>query len=113
MRALLLNPWTVLVAAGLLEVAWASGFKAAFRQNHLITAAVVVTMIASFAGLNYAMRTIPVGTAYAVWTGIGAAGAALVGVVIFKEPATAIRILSISAIIGGVIGLRLAGGGGH
>lgn len=113
MKALLLNPWTILFVAGLLEVGWASGFKAAFRDNHLITAAVVAAMIASFAGLNYAMRTIPIGTAYAVWTGIGAAGAALVGVVVFREPATAIRILSISAIIGGVVGLRLAGGGGH
>jgi quaternary ammonium compound-resistance protein SugE len=103
--------WWALFAAGLLEVAWASGFKAAFRSNHLITLAVVAAMVASFAGLNYAMRAIPVGTAYAVWTGIGAAGAAAVGLVVFKEPATAVRILSIAAIIGGVIGLKV--GAGH
>jgi quaternary ammonium compound-resistance protein SugE len=99
--------WWALFAAGLLEVAWASGFKAAFRSNHLLTAAVLAAMVASFALLNYAMRMIPVGTAYAVWTGIGAAGAAVVGLVVFREPATAIRILSIVAIVGGVIGLKL------
>ena len=99
--------WSALFVAGMLEVAWASGFKAAFRSNHLLTAAVVAAMIGSFALLNFAMRTIPVGTAYAVWTGIGAAGAAVVGLLVFKEPATAIRILSIVAIVGGVIGLKL------
>lgn len=103
--------WWALLVAGLLEVGWASGFKAAFRSNHLITAAVVAAMLASFALLNYAMRTIPVGTAYAIWTGIGAAGAALIGVLVFKEPATAVRVLSIAAIVGGVIGLKL--GSGH
>ena len=99
--------WSALFAAGLLEVAWASGFKAAFRSNHLLTAAVVAAMVGSFALLNFAMRTIPVGTAYAVWTGIGAAGAAAVGLLVFKEPASVVRILSISAIVGGVIGLKL------
>lgn len=99
--------WTALFVAGLLEIGWASGFKAAFRSNHLITLAVLAAMVASFALLNYAMRAIPVGTAYAVWTGIGAAGAALVGLVVFREPATAVRILSICAIVGGVVGLKL------
>jgi quaternary ammonium compound-resistance protein SugE len=103
--------WWALLGAGLLEVAWASGFKAAFRSNHLLTAAVLAAMVASFAGLNYAMRAIPVGTAYAVWTGIGAAGAALVGVLVFREPATTVRIFSICAIVGGVIGLKV--GSGH
>ncbi len=99
--------WAALFLAGLLEVGWATGFKAAFRSNHLLTAAVVAAMIGSFVLLNYAMRAIPVGTAYAVWTGIGAAGAALLGVLVFKEPATVIRILSVCAIVGGVIGLKL------
>lgn len=102
--------WGALLAAGLLEVAWATGFKAAFRENHAITAAVVAAMIASFVLLNYAMRAIPVGTAYAVWTGIGAAGAAVLGVLVFKEPVTAMRIVSIAAIVGGVIGLKLSHG---
>jgi quaternary ammonium compound-resistance protein SugE len=99
--------WWALFAAGLLEVAWASGFKNAFQQNHVLTGAVVAAMVGSFWLLNFAMKTIPVGTAYAVWTGIGAAGAAIVGLLVFKEPATAVRILSISAIVGGVVGLKL------
>lgn len=104
------SDWIALVVAGLLEIAWASGFKAAFRDNHLMTAVVLGAMVASFALLNYAMRTIPVGTAYAVWTGIGAAGAAIVGVIVFKEPATVVRVLSIAAIVGGVIGLKASHG---
>jgi len=111
MRALFANPWVVLFLAGLLEVAWASGFKFAFRSNHLLTAFTVCAMAASFWLLSLAMRTIPVGTAYAVWTGIGAAGAAIVGVLLYREPFTAIRIASIVAIIGGVVGLRVSGGG--
>ena len=111
MRLLVANPWITLVLAGLLEVAWASAFKFAFRSNHPLTAATVAAMIGSFWLLSLAMRTIPVGTAYAVWTGIGAAGAALVGVLLYREPATAMRILSIAAIIGGVVGLRVSGGG--
>ena len=99
--------WWALFVAGLLEVAWASGFKNAFRDDHLLTAGVLAAMASSFVLLNYAMRAIPVGTAYAVWTGIGAAGAALVGIWLFKEPASAVRILSLAAIVGGVVGLKL------
>ena len=113
MKALLANAWLMLIVAGLLEVVWASLFKFAFRSNHAITAVTVAAMAASFWFLSLAMRSLPVGTAYAVWTGIGAAGAALVGVVLYREPATAVRILSIAAIIGGVIGLKLASGPGH
>lgn len=102
--------WWALLAAGALEIAWAAGFKFAFRDNHLVTAATVAAMIASFWLLAIAMRTIPVGTAYAVWTGIGAVGAATVGIVFLKEPATALRIASIAAIVGGVIGLKLSTG---
>jgi quaternary ammonium compound-resistance protein SugE len=102
--------WWALVGAGLLEIAWAAGFKFAFRNDHAITAVTLAAMIASFWLLSVAMRTIPVGTAYAVWTGIGAAGAAIVGIVFLKEPATALRIASIAAIVGGVIGLKLSAG---
>jgi quaternary ammonium compound-resistance protein SugE len=102
--------WTALLIAGLLEIGWATGFKAAFRDNHLLTAAVVTAMIASFALLNYAMRAIPVGTAYAVWTGIGAAGAAILGALVFKEPVTVLRVVSIAAIVGGVVGLKASHG---
>ena len=113
MRAALANAWVLLIIAGLLEVIWASMFKFAFKANHPVTAVTVAAMVASFWFLSLAMRSIPVGTAYAVWTGVGAAGAALVGVVLYKEPATAVRIASIAAIIGGVIGLRLSSGTGH
>ena len=113
MKAVLGNAWVMLIIAGALEVVWASMFKFAFRANHPITAATVVAMVASFWFLSLAMRSIPVGTAYAVWTGIGAAGAAIVGVALYREPATAVRILSIAAIIGGVVGLKLGSGPGH
>jgi quaternary ammonium compound-resistance protein SugE len=111
MRTIAGNAWLLLIIGGLFEVAWASAFKFAFRSNHGLTAFTVAAMILSFWFLSLAMRTIPVGTAYAVWTGIGAAGAALVGVVLYREPVTALRILSIAAIIGGVAGLRLSGNG--
>ena len=110
MNAAIANPWTALVLAGLLEVAWASGFKHAFKSNHLITAVTLAAMVASFWLLGRAMQTLPVGTAYAVWTGIGAVGAAVVGMVFLKEPATAIRILSVAAIVGGIVGLKLSSG---
>jgi quaternary ammonium compound-resistance protein SugE len=100
--------WWALLGAGLLEVGWAAGFKFAFRDNHVVTAATLAAMVASFWLLSIAMRTLPVGTAYAIWTGIGAVGAALVGIFFLKEPATVLRVLSIAAIVGGVIGLKLS-----
>jgi quaternary ammonium compound-resistance protein SugE len=111
MKAIAGNAWLLLIVGGLFEVAWALAFKFAFKSNHALTAFTVVCMVLSFWFLSLAMRTIPVGTAYAVWTGIGAAGAAILGVVLYKEPVTALRILSIAAIIGGVAGLRLSGSG--
>jgi dihydropteroate synthase len=111
MKLLAANPWVALFFAGLLEVAWATAFKFAFRSNHLLTAGTVAAMGGSFWLLSLAMRTLPVGTAYAVWTGIGAAGAAMLGVLLYREPVTAIRVLSIAAIIGGVVGLRVSGSG--
>jgi quaternary ammonium compound-resistance protein SugE len=94
--------------AGLLEVVWAAGFKFAFKGDHAITAGVLAAMAASFGLLYEAMKVLPVGTAYAVWTGVGAVGAAIVGIVWLKEPATALRIASIAMIVGGVIGLKLS-----
>jgi quaternary ammonium compound-resistance protein SugE len=101
-------PWIALILAGLLEVVWAAGFKFAFKDNHAITAGVLCAMIGSFSLLYEAMKAMPVGTAYAVWTGIGAVGAAIVGIIWLKEPATFLRILSIAMIVGGVIGLKLS-----
>ncbi|MGE0044463.1 MAG: multidrug efflux SMR transporter [Hyphomonadaceae bacterium] len=102
--------WWALVLAGVFEIAWAAGFKFAFRSNHLISAAVVTAMAASFYFLWFAMRAIPIGTAYAVWTGIGAAGAATIGLLFLGEPATALRLICITLIIAGVVGLKIAAG---
>lgn len=102
--------WWSLALAGALEIVWAAGFKFAFKTNHAITAATVAAMIASFYFLWFAMRAIPVGTAYAVWTGIGAAGAALVGITFYAEPANVLRIVCIFLIIVGVAGLKIAAG---
>jgi quaternary ammonium compound-resistance protein SugE len=99
--------WQQLVLAGLLEVAWAAAFKFAFKDNHWITAVTLAAMVGSFWFLWLAMRAIPVGTAYAVWTGIGAAGAAIVGVLALGESAAAARIACIVLIIAGVAGLKL------
>ena len=111
MRAIAGNAWLLLIIGGLFEVVWAAAFKIAFRSNHLLTAVTAAAVGLSFWFLSPAMRPIPGGTAYAGWPAIGAAGAAIVGVLLYKEPVTALRILSIAAIIGGVAGLRLSGGG--
>ena len=105
--------WIILVCAGLLEIAMAISLKEAEGfTKPLWGAAFVVTGLASFGMLSLALKTLPVGTAYAVWTGIGAAGTALIGVAFRGEPATPLRLLAIGAIVAGVIGLRLAGGEG-
>jgi quaternary ammonium compound-resistance protein SugE len=101
-------PWIVLVVAGLFEVVWAIGLK--YTEGFTRTVPSVVTigaMIASVVLLGLAMRSLPVGTAYAVWTGIGAVGTVLLGIVLFDEPATAARIACIGLIVGGIVGLKL------
>jgi quaternary ammonium compound-resistance protein SugE len=98
----------VLAVAGLLEVVWSSSMKASEGfTRHLYTLVTLVAAWLSFWLLGLAMKTLPLGTAYAVWTGIGTIGAAVLGMVFFKEPATAARILCIAAIIGGIVGLKL------
>jgi quaternary ammonium compound-resistance protein SugE len=100
--------WAILVVAGLLEVVWSSSMKASEGfTKHLYTGVTLVAAWLSFWLLGLAMKSLPLGTAYAVWTGIGAVGAAVLGMVFFKEPATAARILCIAAIIGGIVGLKL------
>lgn len=108
-----LNPspaqaWILLTIAGLLEVAWAVGMKytGGFTRP-LPTTIVVAVALASFWLLALAMKPLPVGTAYAVWVGIGAAGAAVLGIVLFGEAASFARLASIALIIAGVIGLKL------
>jgi quaternary ammonium compound-resistance protein SugE len=101
--------WAALTIAGLLEVAWASLMKRSFGADHVITAAMLIALAGSMILLRYAMQSLPVGTAYAVWTGIGAVGAAAMGVVFYGEPASLMRIGSIGLIVAGIAGLKLAG----
>lgn len=101
--------WVWLVIAGLLEVVWAIGLKSSdgFRKP-AISAFTVVMMIASFYFLAQALKTLPVGTAYAIWTGIGAVGTAIVGMMILGESRELGRIISIVLIVAGIVGLKLA-----
>lgn len=101
-------PWLLLLLAGLLEVGWAIGIKASDGFTKPVpTALAIPAYIASLIFLAWAMRDIPLGTAYAVWTGIGIIGAAIAGVVYWSEPASLPRIGCILLIIAGIVGLRL------
>ncbi|MFC7334815.1 quaternary ammonium compound efflux SMR transporter SugE [Rhodocista pekingensis] len=104
--------WLVLFVAGILEIGWAIGLK--YSEGFTRPLPTVVTLVvawASFFLLSIAMRSLPVGTAYAVWTGIGAVGTALLGIVLFGEPATAARLACIALIVAGIVGLKVFGGG--
>lgn len=102
-------PWFHLIIAGLLEVAWAIGLKQTAGWTRLGPSLVTVAlMIASFFFLSLALRTLPLGTSYAIWTGIGAVGTALIGIFIFDEPRTAARLVCILLIVAGIVGLKLA-----
>jgi quaternary ammonium compound-resistance protein SugE len=100
--------WGVLFTAGLLEIGWAIGLK--YTEGFTRLAPSVLTL-AAMAGsiilLGLALKTLPIGTAYAVWTGIGAVGTALLGIVLFGEPASALRLASIGLIVAGIVGLKL------
>ncbi|RZU02826.1 DMT family transporter [Rivibacter subsaxonicus] len=101
------NAWLLLAAAGILEIVWATSMKASAGFTKVPFA--VLTFVAawlSFWLLGLAMRTLPVGTAYAAWTGIGAVGAAILGIVFFNEPATLARIACIALIVVGILGLK-------
>jgi quaternary ammonium compound-resistance protein SugE len=103
--------WWLLAAAGVLEVAWAVGMKYTDGFSRpLPTLLVLIAALASFGLLGLAMKALPVGTAYAAWVGIGAAGAALLGMVLLGEPASAARIGCVLVIVAGVIGLKLFDG---
>jgi quaternary ammonium compound-resistance protein SugE len=100
--------WVLLVMAGLLEVVWAIGLKYTEGFTRLWpSVATLATMGMSFYLLATALRTIPVGTGYAVWTGIGAVGAAVLGMVFFGEPRAAVRVAGIAMIVGGIVLLRV------
>ena len=100
--------WLWLILAGLLEVVWAVGLKYTDGFTRLVPSAITVAaMIASVYLLALAVRTIPIGTGYAVWTGIGAVGVAILGMILLGEPKTVLRIGSILLIVAGIVGLKL------
>lgn len=104
--------WLFLVAAGLLEIGWAMTMKSSQGFTRLVPSVLtVVLIIASLSLLNLALKTLPIGLAYAVWTGIGTVGVALVGILVFAEPASAARLGCMGLIIAGVAGLRLLSAG--
>ncbi len=100
--------WVVLIVAGLFEIGWAVGLKYTDGFTRLYpTLATAASMVVSLGLLGLALKTLPVGTAYAVWTGVGSVGTAILGIVLFGEAATAARLACISLIVAGIIGLRL------
>ena len=100
--------WLILLVAGLTEVGWAVGLKYTHGFTRPVpTAMTVVSMVLSLWLLGVAVRTLPLGTAYAVWTGIGTVGTAILGIVLFNEPATGLRVLCVALIVTGIVGLKL------
>ena len=103
-----MNAWIVLTIAGVLEIGWAIGLKYAQGfTKPLPSALTLVAMGASMYLLAQAARTLPIGTAYAVWTGIGAVGTAILGMVLFGEPRTVLRLTCIVLIVAGIVGLKV------
>ena len=103
--------WTLLTLAGLFEIGWAIGLKytEGFTRP-LPTLLTLAAMVVSVVLLGLAIRSLPVGTAYAVWTGIGTVGTVILGIVLFAEPASALRLGCIAMIIAGIVGLKVAAG---
>lgn len=103
--------WLILLAAGLLEIVWSISMKASEGYTRLpYTALTIVAAGLSFWLLGLSLKTLPVGTAYAAWTGIGAVGAAILGIAIFSEPANPARLGCIALIVLGILGLKLTSG---
>jgi quaternary ammonium compound-resistance protein SugE len=101
-------PWLYLTIAGAFEIAWAIGLKTTHGFTRLVPSLLtVVAMVASFYFLAQALRSLPVGTAYAVWTGIGACGTAALGILLYAESAAPGRLVSIALIVIGILGLKL------
>ena len=100
--------WVVLMIAGLFEVGWAVGLKYTAGFTRLVpTLATVASMIVSLGLLGLALKTLPVGTAYAIWTGVGTIGTAVLGILLFGESADALRLGCIALIVAGIVGLKL------
>ena len=100
--------WTILIAAGLLETVWLVLFKQSngYQRWGYAAGALAVSLV-SFTMVGWTLKTLPVGTAYAVWTGMGAAGGAIAGIMLFNEPATVARLVCIGLIVAGIVGLKL------
>jgi quaternary ammonium compound-resistance protein SugE len=102
--------WLMLVLAGVFEIGWAVGLKYTEGFTRLRpTVATALSLIASMTLLGLAVRTLPLGTAYAVWTGIGTVGTGILGIMLFNEPATGLRVAFIMLIVVGILGLKIAG----
>jgi len=102
--------WVMLVIAGLLEIGWAVGLKMSHGFTRPVASAVtIVAMILSLGFLGIAIRTLPIGTAYAIWTGIGTVGAVVVGVAMFGESASIYRLICVLLIVAGIVGLKVVG----
>jgi quaternary ammonium compound-resistance protein SugE len=100
--------WVYLFFAGLLEIGWAIGLKYTSGFTRLVpTVLTAISMVASLGLLGLALKTLPVGTAYAVWTGIGAVGTAALGIYLLGEPATAGRLVCVGLIVAGIVGLKV------
>ena len=100
--------WIYLLIAGLFEISWAIGLKLSNGFTHLwFSILTIIGMIFSFYFLSVALKNIPLGTAYAVWTGIGTIGTVILGIILFKEPASALRFVCIGMILFGITGLKL------
>lgn len=100
--------WVILVVAGLLEVCWAISLKYTEGFTRLLPSAItVVAMVLSMGLLGLAVRSLPIGTAYAVWTGIGTVGTVVVGILLLDEPATVLRLGCVLLILAGIVGLKL------
>lgn len=100
--------WLILILAGLLESAWAIGLKYTDGFSRLIPSIFTIsTMAISFWLLSWAMKTLPVGTAYAIWTGIGAVGTVVLGIILFNEPLTMPRLFCVGLIVSGLVGFKL------
>lgn len=100
--------WLLLFGAGVLEIGWAVGLKYTQGFTKLWpTVWTIAAMVVSMGMLGLAARTLPIGTAYAIWTGIGAVGTVILGIFLFNEPATGVRLLCVGLILSGIIGLKL------
>jgi quaternary ammonium compound-resistance protein SugE len=101
--------WILLLLAGFLEIGWVYALKLSDNFANLkFTAVAVLLLVLSLVSLSLSLRTIPIGTSYAIWTGIGAVGAAVLGIIAFSEPATIMRLICIALIVAGVVGLKLS-----